>query len=121
VSNFQEFAFGTDPNSNASGLGSVTYSEEGAVTLRGQPTVSLTNTTFGVDYRAVFGRRRNYLAAGLIYTVQFSAAMVTWEDSTAVPTVVASDAEIDVVTVPYPFFLSTGEQAQFFRVKITSQ
>ena len=119
-SNLLEFAFGTDPNNAASGPGSITYSA-GAITLRAQPTVSLAQTPTGVDYRAVFGRRKDWVAAGLTYMVQFSADLLTWETSAAIPTVVASDAEIDAVTVPYPFFLQTGEKAQFFRVQVSIQ
>ena len=119
-SNLLEFAFGTDPNNAASGPGSISHAA-GVITLRAQPTVSLTQTPTGVDYRAVFGRRKNWVVAGLTYTVQFSADLVTWETSGAIPTVVASDAEMDAVTVPYPFFLNTGEKAQFFRVQVSIQ
>ena len=119
-SNLLEFAFGTDPNNAASGPGSITHAA-GVITLRAQPTVSLAQTPTGVDYRAVFGRRKDWVAAGLTYTVQFSADLATWETSAATPTVVASDAEMDAVTVPYPFFLNTGEKAQFFRVQVTIQ
>lgn len=121
LNNLQEFAFGTDPNSGASGAGVVTYAN-GVLTARGGPTTSVTNTPGGVDFRAVFSRRKNYLAAGLTYTVQFNDADLlpgNWQNSTAVPAVVASDAEFEVVTVRYPFFLTTGKKAQFFRVVVS--
>ncbi len=120
--NLLEFAFGTDPNNAASGPGAITYAS-GVITLRAQPAISITDTATGVDFRAVYGRRKDWVAAGLTYTVQFSADMSagSWESSSAIPTAVASDAELDAVTVPYPFFLSTGEKAQFFRVHVTIQ
>jgi hypothetical protein len=120
LSNLQEYAFGTNPNNNASGPGGITYAD-GIITQRGQPVISITNTDTSVDFRAVFGRRKDWVAAGLSYTVQFSADMSAWEDSVTTPTVVASDADMDAVTVPYPFFLNSGEKAQFFRVQVTIQ
>ena len=45
---------------------------------------------------------------------------IRWENSTATPTVIADDGEIEAVTVPYPFFVS-GLKARFFRVQVTSQ
>ena len=119
-SNLLEFAFGTDPTSNASGPGSITYAA-GVITQLGQPAMSVTNTATGVDFKAVFGRRQDYLTAGLTYTVQFSADLVTWQSSTATPAVVATADGMDAVTVRYPFFLSTGEKAQYFRVQVSRQ
>ena len=122
VLNLFEFAFGTDPTVSSSG---VIMLSGATIVQRGLPTVWLQNLTYGVEYRALFGRRRDYLAAGLTYTVQFNGDLVSWETSAATPTVIASDAEtasdpkIDAVTVPYPLFLSTGQKAQFFRVQIT--
>lgn len=121
--NLLEYAFGTNPNNAASGPGSITYSA-GLITLLAQPTVSITQTATGVDYRAVFGRRKDWLAAGLLYKVQFSADLSTWQDNDSnlnPPTFVATDnLEMDAVTVPYPFFLNTGEKAQFFRVQVST-
>ena len=50
-----------------------------------------------------------------------SADLMSWETSAEPPAVIASDAEMDAVTVPYPFFLNTGEKAQFFRVQVSIQ
>ncbi len=120
LSNLLEFAFGTNPTvSNSS---PITHAN-GIITTNGQPTTSVTNTANGVDYRAVFGRRKDYLAAGLTYTVQFSAGLDVWVDSTDTPTVVASDATMDAVTVPYPLFITTTrgvEKPTFFRVAVSS-
>ena len=114
--NIFEFAHGTNPTVSDGGVLVVSGA---AILQRGSPTVWLQKTLYGVDYRALFGRRKDYLVAGLAYTVQFSRNLTTWETSTATPTVVAADAVMDAVTVPYPFFLSTGEKAQFFRVVLT--
>lgn len=120
LSNLLEFAFGTNPTVSNSGL--ITYAD-GQITSNGLPATSITNITNGVDYRAVFGRRKDHVSAGLTYTVQFSAGLDIWVDSTDTPTVVASDATMEAVTVPYPFFIETArgvEKPTFFRVAVTS-
>ena len=116
--NLLEFAFGTDPVNSGSGTGGIAYSG-GVITRRGQPALSVTNITNSVDFRAVFGRRKDYLALGLKYQVQFSGDLVTWTNSTATPAVLASDSEMSAVSVPYPLFLPNGRKAQFFRVNVT--
>jgi hypothetical protein len=72
-----------------------------------------------VDFRAAHVRRKDAAAAGLTYTVQFSAGDGSWTSSTATPTVVASDSEVEVVTVKYPLFLN-GKKARFFRVVVSA-
>lgn len=113
--NLLEYAFGTNPVVTSSGA--ITLSGA-AITQRGVATTWLQNITNGVDFRALFGRRKDYAAAGMTYTVQFSPDLATWENSTATPTVLASDAEFDAVTVPYPFFVN-GRKARFFRVQVS--
>jgi len=115
LNNLQEFAFGTDPTENSPG--SLAYAA-GLVSQRGLPAVSLRNIPGGVDFRAAFIRRKNHLAAGLIYQVQFSGDLTTWMNSSTTPTIVASDAETEAVTVPYPFFVN-GKKARFFRVAVS--
>lgn len=120
ISNLLEYAFGTNPA--VSSAGPLTYAN-GVITSNGQPTTSVTNITDGVDFRAVFGRRKDYVNAGLTYTVQFSAGMDVWVDSTDTPEVLASDAMMDAVSVPYPFFIITSrgvEKPTFFRVAVSS-
>ena len=120
-SNLMEYAFGTDPALSSSAA--ITHAG-GILNIRGQPTISVTNITNGVDFRAVFGRRRNFGAAGLTYTVQFSASnLADWVNSNATPTVVATDGQIDAVSVPYPLFIATPngvEKPKFFRVGVSS-
>jgi arylsulfatase B len=115
IPNLAEWAFGLDPMVSDPARISVS----GAIlTRRGMPDLKIFTTELGTDYRAIFGRRKDYLAAGLTYIVQFSADLTTWENGTITPTVVASDAEMDAVTVPYPLLLSTGAKARFFRVRM---
>jgi hypothetical protein len=121
VTNLVEYAFDTLPNNNASGPNALAYSG-GTVTAHGQPTTSLVRHPASVDFSAVFGRRKDYVAAGLTYTVQFSADLSYWVTSTDTPSVVASDATIDAVSVPYPLFISTpsgAQKPQYFRVAVT--
>jgi hypothetical protein len=112
--NLTEYAFGTDPTTPSSGV--ITHAA-GVVTGRGQATISLTNIPDAGDFLAVFGRRKDYLAAGLTYTVQFSADLGTWEDSTATPAVLASDAAIDAMSVPCPMAIN-NLKPRFFRLMI---
>lgn len=116
-SNLIEFAFGTDPTSSGSGAASIAWSG-GILTQHGQPVANAQNITGGVNFRAVFCRRKDYASAGLIYRVQFSGDLTTWQTSTATPSLLASDSEIDAVSVPYPFFVG-GKKARFFRVTVT--
>ena len=111
--NLINFAFGL--NANGSNTGEIIV-VGGVITQRGGPTTSTASTPNGVDFKAVFGRRKN---AGLTYVVQFSADLQSWENSTATPAVIADDGEMEACTVPYPFFLSDGRKAQFFRVSIS--
>jgi len=118
--NQMEHAFGTDPTVSSSVP--IAYAN-GVVTAHGQPTTSVTNVSNGVDYRAVFGRRKDYVAAGLAYTVQFSADLNHWVNSSATPRVDASDSTMDAVSVPYPLFIETergAEKPTFFRVTVSS-
>jgi hypothetical protein len=113
---FMEFAFGTNPNANDG----VEMAATGAgLTTRGMPVTSLSSITNGVDFRAMFCRRTNWQNDGLIYTPQFSSDLGIWENSNFTPTVIATDGAIEAVTVPYPFFMSNGKKASFFRIDVS--
>lgn len=89
------------------------------ISTHGTPAISGTNPA---DFKVVFGRRKDFATAGLTYTVQFSADLATWHNSGAVPAVLASDSEIDALSVPWPATVpTTGGNAapRFFRVKVT--
>lgn len=110
-------ALGTVPTSAS--LGAITLNGP-VLSRRGSPAVWGQITGNGVEMRALFRRRKDNLAAGLTYTVQFSADLVTWQDSTDVPTAVASDSEIDAVTVPFPAALLSGAKTVVFRVRVSA-
>ena len=57
LTNLQEFAFGTQPTVSTGG--SISYVDGGAITATGLPVATNFAIGGGVDYRAVFGRRRS--------------------------------------------------------------
>jgi hypothetical protein len=118
-SNLLEFAFGTDPavsNNNSIGYGS-------GVTPGLPLPVLETITSNNVEFRAAFGRRKDWDTAGLTYTVQFSADLTEWVDSADTPLEIESGSgDIDAVYVPYPLAIPTSngyEKAQFFRLSVS--
>jgi hypothetical protein len=112
LTNLLEFAFGTNPTTNQ---GYVSY--VGNMITPGSPTTIVSNTEFGVDYRAMYSRRKDYVSAGLTYTAEFSADLNTYVASTDTPTIVADDGVYQVVTVPYRLFIN-GRKARFFHVVV---
>ena len=122
LTNLQEYASGTDPTSQTGGP--IAFTAGGSVTAPGLPFAANFAEGAGEDYRAVFGRRKNRLAAGLNYTVQFSANLSDWMDSGAIPTVLtagSSTGNIEAVSVPFPLSVpAAGGSAKptFFRVGI---
>jgi autotransporter-associated beta strand protein len=125
LSNLLEYAFGTNPT--AVFTGSLVYTPGGDVTTPGQPVaVNFLPSGPGVDYRAVFTRRKDYLAAGLTYTIEFSAGLNVWVPSAATPTLLTSPTstgDVDAYSVPYPLFIDIGggafKKPTFFRVVVT--
>jgi hypothetical protein len=118
LSNLEKYAFGLDPTSSV-GAGVRVAVSESAIT-RGRPAIdvqSSSSTSIGVKAR--FVRRKTHAADGLAYAVKFSSDMSTWQTSTATPTVVASDADFEVVEVPYPLFIG-GRKSGFFTVVLSS-
>jgi hypothetical protein len=88
------------------------------VTAHGQPILVVDNGF----YYAVFGRRVDHVAAGLTYTVEFSAGLNQWEASSSGLSTVATDGTIDAVRVPFPIMVSTPsgmKKPTFFRVVIS--
>lgn len=84
LTNLLEFAFGTDPTvSTGDPIG---YVVGGNVTTAGLPVATNFAVGGGVYFRAVFGRRKDYVSAGLTYTVQFSAGLDLWVNSIDTPT-----------------------------------
>ena len=89
-------------------------------TRNGTPIAVSTPGVGGLEFDAVFVRRKDYADIGLTYTVQFSTNLVDFYDSTDTPTLVvdSTDGLHEVVKVPYPFFTPDGK-AQYFRVMVT--
>jgi len=120
LTNLQEFAFGMNPNSPAISPLSYVANE---TTIPGTPILEKSE---GI-YRAVFARRKNYRAAGLTYTVSFSADLIRWTDAetTPPPTRLSGDNAdtLEAVSVNFPATvpLQGGEGAspKFFRVTVS--
>ena len=116
LSNLQEYAFGMNPRQGSSGM--LRWSGSNLLE-RGVPTPFASGTASSFKFRAVFARRKDFAAAGLSYTVEFSGDLATWKASSSTPSVLADDGEIQAVSVPYPFFVN-GKKATYFRVKVQS-
>ena len=72
----------------------------------------------GPEFSVVYARRADYQAAGLKYTLEFSADGVDWEAGGGPPVVVATGvgadgAPAEAVKSAYPYFLSNGRKARF--------
>lgn len=116
ISNLQEWAYGLNPNNaNSSPLGL-----DGLDLITpGLPVVYLASVSTGVDFRAIFGRLIDWEEQDLEYKVQFSSDLITWYDSSDIPTYLDTNGTIDLVSVPYPFFLPNFTKAKFFRVVVS--
>ncbi len=124
LNNLLEFAFGSDPTIAGATL---RYSPGGAVTSGGPPITMNFSEGGGDDFRAIFTRRKDHIAVGLSYSVQFSADLVHWVTSTTTPTILsgsgsANPAHIEAVSVSYPLLIPVpggGEKKPtFFRVTV---
>lgn len=116
LSNLLEYAFGMNPIQSFGGM--LRWSKADLLE-RGVPMPHAGGTADSLSFRAVFARRKDYVAAGISYTVEFSADLSAWNTSTSTTSVLADDGEIQAVSVPYPFFVN-GKKARFFRVKVQS-
>ncbi|MBK8038934.1 MAG: hypothetical protein IPK22_17655 [Verrucomicrobiaceae bacterium] len=113
IANLLEFAFGTHPGSSGNGPTSLNWSgtfASASFGSTGQPVIALEGS---MEYRALFTRRSDYMAAGLSYTVQFSSDLSSWTDSTATPAILSSSGGHDLVSVPYLPGMN------FFRVRVS--
>ncbi len=122
LNNLLEYAFGTDPTTSDSGA--LAYEANGAVTAPGSPITQNLGSGGGVDYRAIFTRRKNHYVAGITYTVHFSADLIHWTAGTDSPSLLTGStnpAEVEAVSVPFPDLVpATGgnKKPTFFRVAI---
>jgi uncharacterized repeat protein (TIGR02543 family) len=123
--NLLEFAFGMDPTSPVTGP--LVYNAGGNVVTAGFPILqNFAAVGQPADYRAVFARRKDHIAAGLTYTVQCSADMGLWTTNPTSPSVqtgAGSAGNMEAVSVPFPAAvpLQAGGSAPptFFRVRVT--
>ena len=121
VNNLFEFAFGTIPSSQDSGGLPLQYAGSfaggGVIVSTGQPVTQFASLPDSMDFRVLFVRRKDYAAAGLTYTVQFSADLGAWQNSTAQPAVLADDGIHQIVSVPYSSFIAE-RRAGFFKITV---
>ncbi len=127
MNNLQEFAFGSDPTVGGQ---TISYIANGAVTSGGLPFAMNLAAGGGVDFHAIFTRRKDHVVAGMNYTVQFSADLINWVNSNDAPVVLsggesANPAVVEAVAVPYPLSVPIAgggtKKPNFFRVVVTMQ
>jgi hypothetical protein len=125
LKNLLEYAFGTNPG--AASNAALAYVAGGAVTTPGAPKILNLSAGSNPDFRAIFARRKDRVAAGLTYTVQFSAGLDHWVNGTVTPTVItgagaANPSDVEVVSVSFPpsIMVPGGtKKPTFFRVAVT--
>ena len=115
--NLLSFSFGMKPGSAGGLVYTGTFAGGGSIAATGTP-ITMSYITNPADVRALFVRRKDYVAAGLTYTVQFSPGVTSWSNSADAPAVLADDGINQIVSVPYPALL-IGAGVAFFRVQVT--
>jgi hypothetical protein len=113
VSNLLEYAFGLNPATSSSAT--LALAPGNMLASRGVPAW----VSSGPGNHAVFLRRKDHLAAGLVYAVQTSGNLAAWLTLNAIPEVIGSDGEMEIVRVPIPA-PGEGETSQFMRVQVTA-
>ena len=112
IANVLKYAFGTSPT--VAGMNVLQVSGS-TVLAHGAPLLQFESG----GPAAVFCRRDDYAATGLTYTVQFSADLSTWTNSTDTPVVLADDGSVQVVSIAFPAQIN-GQVPKFFRVAVTA-
>ena len=108
-----EYAFGLDP----AVADATAVSPGGPFAGGGTPAVYVVEGSSGQERRGYFIRRKD--DSNLIYTPQFSHNLSAWDNSPAIPAIVAGTAEMELVSVPFPA-PAAGSTATFFRVAVTA-
>jgi len=115
--NTEEFVFGLDPEVNE---GTVQYDLSGGSLLKmGGPDVVLRVDGNGVDLRVTFLRLKNHEALGINYLPQLSSSLATWHDVPTEPVVIAEEGNMELVSVPFPYFTPEPRKARFFRLNVS--
>lgn len=126
LTNLQEFAFGTDPTAGWPGW--VKLDENGNITKPGVPDIVNFSESPGVpEFRAIYARRRDYLAAKLVYDVEFTADLKRWTPSANGLTVLSDpsvQSDVEAVSVPFPAVVPVDGDGsplapKFFRVGVS--
>jgi hypothetical protein len=125
LTNLQEFAFGTDPTTGKHERVHVGLRED--LASQDAPlAMSLTDAPAPAGFQAVFSRRRDYLAAGLVYEVEFSADLTLWTSSDEGMAVISNSDDggvVETVAVPFPATVPVagggGRAPNFFRVGVS--
>ena len=107
------YAFGMD----APGAGFQPLQLDGATIVQpGMPIIRVTEGPTGRRYDALHARRRD---STLSFVLEFSSDLASWHAASAVPAVVAEDAKLEVVSVPFPEQLANGASPRFMRVRVS--
>ena len=113
--NLMEFAFGLNPGRND---GTLVLGDAFNIVKPGGPLITLRIDNDGVDFRVTFLRPKNYEALGLDYTPRFSADLQTWFGVSTEPVVLATDGEMELVSIPYPLITPNVRKARFFNIAV---
>jgi len=107
--NLLYYAFGLSPQLTPSQV----KADSGQFIARGTPLLQFVSG----QGQFLFSRRKNHAALGLHYTPEFGNDLSTWTPSADPVTIVASDNEVELVSVPFP--LTGGNPVRFARVRVT--
>ena len=120
LANLMNFAFGVNPFTGGGGglVFNGTFGAGGTIGATGQPVIMMEPAIGGVDFRVLYVRRKNFVSAGLVYTLESGPVLGVWEASTVAPVVLADDGTFQIVSVSDPA-LAAGEPDRFFRVRVT--
>ncbi len=118
-SNLEEFAYGLNPLILDRPL---VIGGDGASLFReGGPVITLRIDGGGVDFRVTFLRPRNHESLGLSYVPRFSADLENWFDAPGDPIVLATEGELELVTVQFPLLTPEIRKARFFSLAVKIQ
>jgi hypothetical protein len=111
--NILEFAFGTDPD--VPGRGRLSGLQDG-LPISGEPAVVRKTGTQGMVAR--YSRYADRANSGIEYFPQFSADLQVWETRVLGQESLGISGNYELMEVPFPATLTTGEPPRFFRVKV---
>lgn len=117
VANALNYAFGLDPTQTCGGPLELNGNFAGGTIGRlGLPTVSFQAPS---DRRFLYVRPVDYIGVEVAYVPEFSNDLVEWAPSFAVPIVLASNGDRQIVSVPFPAQYN-GQPVRFYRLRVTT-